>query len=178
MGHRHSKDEILSGALSTAFDSGLSQLTFGRVAKHLGINDRTVVYYFPTKADLIGDVLGALAEQLLETLGAAFTTPAADHREVLRVAWPILTEPESERVFALFFEASGLAAANREPFAGVVRQIVAGWVDWTAEFIEGTAAYRRAEAETAVAVIDGLLLLRQLAGTDAAARAAANLGIA
>ncbi len=38
--------------------------------------------------------------------------------------------------------------------------------------------YRRAEAETAVALLDGLLLLRQLAGPDAADRAAAVFGIA
>ena len=32
---------------------GLSNLTFGRLAKRLGMADRTIVYYFPTKADLI-----------------------------------------------------------------------------------------------------------------------------
>ena len=178
MGHKHSKDDILDGALETAFDVGLSQLTFGSVAKRLGINDRTVVYYFATKADLIGEVLGALAEQLLLTLGTAFTTPATDHREVLRIAWPILSNPESDRVFALFFEANGLAVSEREPFATIVRDIVDGWIAWTAEFIDGTSSYRRSEAETAVAIVDGLLLLRLLAGPAAAERAAANLGIA
>ena len=57
MGYRHSRQEILDGALATAMDDGLSQLTFGRVAKRLGINDRTVVYYFPTKDALITEVV-------------------------------------------------------------------------------------------------------------------------
>ena len=52
MGHKHTKEEILEGALAAAFDDGLSQLTFGRLAKRLGINDRVVVYYFPSKDDL------------------------------------------------------------------------------------------------------------------------------
>ena len=60
MGHKHTKAEILDGALAAAFDDGLSQLTFGRVAKRLGISDRIVVYYFPTKDDLIGEVILAM----------------------------------------------------------------------------------------------------------------------
>ena len=53
MGHKHTKSEILDGALAAAFEDGLSQLTFGRVATRLAISDRIVVYYFPTKDDLI-----------------------------------------------------------------------------------------------------------------------------
>ena len=66
MGYRHTKDEILAGALDVAFVDGLSQLTFGRVARHLGISDRVVVYYFPTKDDLISEVLVAIGRGKLE----------------------------------------------------------------------------------------------------------------
>jgi len=48
MGHKHTKEEILDGALRAALDEGLSQLTFGRLAKRMGMNDRMIVYYFPT----------------------------------------------------------------------------------------------------------------------------------
>lgn len=44
-----------------AFEHGLSQLTYGRVGKRLGIDDRTVVYYFPSKNDLVAEVLLAIA---------------------------------------------------------------------------------------------------------------------
>ena len=60
MGYRHTKEEILDGALAAAFDEGLSQLTFGRLAKRLGVSDRIVVYYFPTKTDMITAVVAAL----------------------------------------------------------------------------------------------------------------------
>ena len=43
--------------------------------------------------------------------------------------------------------------------------------------LEGDPAKRRTEAETAIALIDGLLLLRQLAGPEPANRAARRLGI-
>lgn len=177
MGPRHTKADILDGALAAAFDDGLSQLTFGRVAKRLGINDRMVVYYFPTKDDLIGDVLVAMATQLQATLAEAFTTPVDDHLQLLRAAWPVVAAEAADPVFALFFEANGLAATGREPFQSQLRNLVASWIDWAAAFIVGDDDHRKVEAETAIALIDGLLLLRQLNGADAAQRVAARLGI-
>ncbi len=176
MGHKHTKTDILDGALATAFDVGLSRLTYGQVAKRLGISDRIVVYYFASKDDLVGEVLVALGMQLRQTLAPAFTTTVADHRALLATAWPILAHPDADPVFALFFEANGLAAAGREPFVSLVPQLIEMWIAWSAEFVTGTAKRRRAEAEAAIAVLDGLLLLRQLSGPAAANRAARLLG--
>ena len=177
MGHKHSKEQILAGALATAIDAGLSQLTFGRVAKRLGIHDRIVVYYFPTKDDLIREVLASLGAELQQTLTAAFPPQAADHLALLRSAWPVLATAETDPYFALFFEANGLAAAGREPYRSLVPTLVEAWIAWASTFFSGTPTRRRTEAETAIAVLDGLLLLRQLAGPAAAQRAARRLDV-
>ena len=171
MGHKHSKADILEGALAAAFEDGLSQLTFGRLAKRLGISDRIVVYYFPSKDDLIGEVLLAMGLQLQATLAPTFTAPVADHIALLRTAWPILARPDADPVFALFFEAGGLAATGLEPFASLVPPLVEAWIEWAASFIGGTKAKRRAEAEAAIAMLDGLLLIRQIGGPELADRA-------
>ena len=168
----------MNGALAAALDDGLSQLTFGRLAKRLGISDRTIVYYFPTKDDLVSEVILAMGAQLQETLAEAFVVPAADHRALMAAAWPVVATPEADGVFALFFEANGLAAVGRDPYRELVPTLVGVWIEWAAAFIDGDPEHRRAEAETAVALLDGLLLLRQLAGPDAADRAAAVFGIA
>ena len=177
MGHKHSKPQILEAALEAAADDGLSQLTFGRLARRLGIHDRVIVYYFPTKNDLIREVLTGMGLQLQQTLASAFREPADDHVALLRRAWPVLTHADSDRFFALYFEASGLAAAGREPYRTLLPALVEAWITWTAEFVAGTPRRRRTEAETAIAVIDGLLLLRQIAGPEASQRAARRLGI-
>ena len=177
MGPKHTREDILAGALDAALEEGLSQLTFGRLAKRLGVNDRIVVYYFPSKDDLISEVLLLMGSRLQEVLSRAFTTVAATHVELARVAWPVLARPEIDPIFGLFFEANGLAAAGREPYRSVVDQLVEAWIVWLTEFFEGPARQRRTEAETAITVIDGLLLLRQLSGPAAANRAAARLGV-
>ena len=176
MGHRHTREELLEGAVATAFEVGLSRLSYGQVAKRLGTSDRVVVYYFPTKDDLVGEVLLQLGARLQATLAPALAEPVADHLELLRRAWPVLATPEADPTFALFFEANGLAAAGREPFATLVAELVEAWITWAAAMVEGTPARRRGEAEAGIALIDGLLLLRLLAGPDAADRAVRRIG--
>jgi AcrR family transcriptional regulator len=177
MGQKHSKEEILAGAVGAALAEGLSNLTFGRLAKRLGMADRTIVYYFPTKADLIAEVVIALGIRLQETLTGAFSKPATDHLGLARAAWPVLARDEADPIFALFFEANGLAAAGQQPYDSLAPQIIESWIEWMAGFLAGTPGERRSEAEAALALVDGLLLLRQLAGPAAADRAASRLGI-
>lgn len=177
MGHKHTREEILEGALATAFDEGLSTISFGRVAKRLGISDRIVVYYFPSKDELVGELLVALGIQLQTTLAAALTQRHPDHLSLAAAAWPLLATEEVDPTFGLFFEANGLAAAGREPYRTVVPELVELWIAWCAELLEGRPAKRRSQAAATVALLDGLLLLRQLGGAEAAQRAARALGV-
>ena len=177
MGYRHSAEEILDAAVACVHDDGLHQLTFGRVAKRLGIHDRTIVYYFPTKADLVTAVLAKVGEQLQQVLGEAFQGPVADHRALLTQAWPVLASPDADPVFAVFFQTVGLATSGHEPFAAVLEQVMVAWRTWLLDFLTGTEPERLAEAETAMAALDGLLLMRHTLGAEAAERAARQLGI-
>ena len=102
---------------------------------------------------------------------------AEDYLHLLRAVWPTVAQPEADAVFALFFEANGLAASGREPYRTIVPMLVEIWVAWAAQYFSGTKAERRIEAEAAIALLDGLLLLRQLGGPDAGERAARRLGI-
>jgi len=174
---RHTKDQILEGAVETALASGLSQLSFGRVAAHLEINDRTVVYYFPSKDDLVGEVLVSVGLRLQDVLAEATAAKAKNHVELVRAIWPVVATEDADPVFALFFEANGLAAAALAPYDELVPALVEAWIHWAAVRIEGGPARRRGEAEATIALVDGLLLLRQLGGADAADRAAKRLGV-
>ncbi len=56
--------------------------------------------------------------------------------------------------------------------------LVEAWIAWLCPLFGGTPDQQRAEAAATVALVDGLLLMRQLAGPDAADAAAKTLGVA
>ena len=175
MGHKYTREQLLAAAVDAAIDDGLSALTFGRLAKRLGSSDRIVVYYFPSKHDLVGAVLSEVGTRLQGALVSAFPTRARDHVELARAAWPVLCRPEADPTFALFFEALGLAAAGTEPYRSVAAELLEAWASWLEGLLDGDARVRRAEAEAAIALLDGLLLLRQVAGPAAADAAASRI---
>jgi AcrR family transcriptional regulator len=177
MGHKYSRDEILDGALQAALADGLSPLTFGRLARRLGVSDRVIVYYFPSKTELIVSVLALVAGRLQDVLARAFTQPASGHFELARAAWPVLATDEIDPIFGLYFEAIGQATAGIEPFAGLAGPLIEGWITWLSGFFDDDPQTCRAEAVATLALLDGLLLMRQLAGGVAADRAAMQLGL-
>jgi AcrR family transcriptional regulator len=178
VGYRHSEEEIVDAAAAVALEHGMSGLTYRRVADRLEISDRMVVYYLPTKADLVLAATTAVSVKLQELLAEAFGDERRDPDALVRKAWPVLTTPAAERVFAIFFEAIGLAAARTDPYDQLVPAIMQAWLDWLTIRSSGSSpSARRRNALAVIARVDGLLLVRQTLGTDAANDAARALGI-
>lgn len=175
MGPKHDRQHILQEALALATAEGLRSVTFGRVASRLGLPDRTVVYYFPTKAQLLREVLEAGTVELREVLLRAFRAPAETPTKLAARAWTVVSSAEAEPVFRLFFDAVGLAMHDPDELGTVVRELITTWAASLEPLFEGTPSARRARAEATVALLDGLLLLRFTVGPEASTRAARAL---
>jgi AcrR family transcriptional regulator len=178
VGYRHSREEILEAAVAVALETGMAGLTFSAVGQRLGISDRTIVYYFATKPELVVAVVEVLGADLLRLLEQAFGSEQRSQADLAKRAWPVLTTPTADRVFALFFEIIGLASAKQAPYDTLARVLFEGWVEWLAPRILGsTAAIRRRRSYALVAQIDGLLILRHVLGPETAEAAAKESGV-
>lgn len=179
MGYRHNREDILAGAITFAREQGLLALSFGRLAHSLGIADRTIVYYFPTKDELIADVLTSLAASLQTLLESALGEARLTMTDAVARAWAAMTSREADAVFRIYVQALGAAAGGIAPYDEMVPLIFAGWIDWmTPRMAAPTLAQRRSAATGAVAQIDGLLLVRHIGGAALGRQAARALGVA
>jgi len=160
---------MLEASVAVAAEFGLSGLTFAKVAERLGTSDRMVVYYFPTKADLVTATLSRMGVELQTMLAEAFGSEPRTVDELVASAWPVLATRQADRIFAVLFEAIGLASAGKEPYSTLAAALFDGWATWLAPRVLGSSAkVRRRRALGVMATIDGLLLLRRLLGPDAA----------
>lgn len=109
--------------------NGLADLSLRPLAKAVGSNPRILLYYFASKEDLIGEVLARLRARQ----GAVFATlphDAGSYAQTVRAAWKLMSAPEHERVFRLFFEVYGLALQSRERYAEFLRGAVGDWIGY------------------------------------------------
>jgi AcrR family transcriptional regulator len=176
VGYKHTREDILDAAIDATFEHGLNQLSFGRLATRIQIADRTIVYYFPTKETLIVEVLEALAARLMNVIDKAFGEKSLSANELAKRAWPALTTAEADRVFRVFFEVVGLAAARVSPYDHIAPNLLDGWVTWLEPRIK-TKGHARSEALALVAKLDGLLLVRHTLGRKPAEAAATAFGL-
>ena len=178
VGYRHSRDDVVAAAASIALRDGMAKLTYRKVAEELGISDRMVVYYLPSKEELVLAAVGALSVRMQTILEQAFGDERRSPDELLKIAWPVLTKRSADRIFALFLEVVGLSAAKVEPYDRISKSILDGWIRWLSDRIDApTERDRRRGALGVIARIDGLLLLRHGHGVGASDEAARALGL-
>lgn len=176
MGYRHDRSELLDIAVELVLDRGIAHLTYGQVASRAGTTDRAVVYYFSTKDDLLGEVIGGIGERLVALVASAFGPAPMPARALEQRAWPVLSSAEGDRLFSVLFEVAGRTRRDRGP--NPMADLVEGWVDWLAARVDRPdPVQRRATALAMVATLDGLLVMRHTAGPELAAEAAAALDI-
>lgn len=179
MGYRHNKQDVLDAAVGVAGDFGLRELTFRAVGRRLGIADRTVVYYFPTKTGLVAAVLGQSTGRLVAVLAPVVGEKPIPDQELLAAAWAALQQPEADPWLRLYVETLGLAVRGTEPHASIAAELARNWITWFAARLLPSTTGQPVEDRAAgvLATLDGLLLLHTTIGPDIAISAGRGLGV-
>ena len=179
MGYKYDRQDILDAAVDAVLAEGASQLTFGRLARRLGVPDRSIVYYFPTKADLITHTVMEVGARMQVLLADAFGQEPRPSEELARRAWTVLATEQADPVLSVFLEVVGLGVSGVEPFDVLAPAVVSAWADWLTPLVAAESAEAaRDDALATMALLDGLLILRHTVGAGEAQRVAVRLGVA
>ncbi|MGH7662637.1 MAG: TetR/AcrR family transcriptional regulator [Vulcanimicrobiaceae bacterium] len=143
--------ELLERIVDYVMKSGLADLSLRPLAKAVGSSPRVLLYYFGSKEDLVTEVLVRAGERQRDMFAKLPKNPQS-YEQTMRAAWRIVSAPEREAIFRLFFETYGLALQNRKRFARFLDRVVENWL----AYLEAPAirdGYSRKEARAMATVM-------------------------
>jgi AcrR family transcriptional regulator len=119
--------ELLERITDYVAANGLADLSLRPLAVAVESSPRVLLYYFTSKEDLIAEVLAQLRARQ-RAVFATLPRNAATYADTVRAAWKLMSAPENERVFRLFFEVYGLALQDPDRYAEFLRGAVDDWI--------------------------------------------------
>lgn len=168
VGYKYSLEEMTTTVSRLVLRDGIANLTYRKVANELSCSDRMVVYYFPTKNDLVMAAVVSLSQEMQALLEKAFGDDRRLPDELVEIAWPVLTRKSGDQIFKVFLEVIGLSASGVEPFNHIAPAILEAWVTWLSPRVLARSEQAcRQQALGVMAKIDGLLLIRHTLGAKA-----------
>lgn len=156
---------------------GLIGLSLRPLAAELGTSDRMLLYHFGSKDQLVADVLRVSNDRSVAEVAAL---PASDDLQQAVVdLWAVM---EGDRCSRIYVEAAALGLFGTEPYATVVREANALWIESLVGHLVKSGVDRTL-AERAAKVVDAAFMGFQLdlpldVDPDARGRAVADLATA
>ena len=126
---------IVRAAYQLVAERGLEGFRFADVARDAGINNGTLLYYFPSKDALIRGVADHLVEEF--RAGVEPRDPAGARTALAELRWEFADARPRLRATASLVYLELLARAPRDPaVADLLRAIDADWHGWLASVVE------------------------------------------
>ena len=142
---------------------GLRAASLRPLAAAVGTSDRMLLYYFPDKAALVGEVLETVAARMMAVLEVHRAPAPLPRAELQRRLLPFVLDDAVWPFMQLWLEVASLAARGDSVCRRVGEAIAYGFLDWTAGQVTGVDnAARRIEATRLLIAIEGAVLLKSL----------------
>lgn len=120
--------DLLARAVDYVCEHGVSQLSLRPLGQAIDCSPRLLLYFFSSKEELVTEVLAAAGERQRVLFARLQLEHLASPREVCRAIWRVMSTPEAEPIFRLFFEVYGLALQDRKRYARFLDRVVAEWL--------------------------------------------------
>lgn len=120
------RSELVDGSLDYVLAHGLVGLSLRPLAAALGTSDRMLIYYFGSKQQLVGEVLGRAQQRLALTV----TPPSPDVctlTDLVNHLWTALQGPAAALVTRLYLETCLLALQDPERWQDAPARLRGPW---------------------------------------------------
>jgi AcrR family transcriptional regulator len=153
------RDDLAEAATDYVLEHGLVGLSLRPLAAALGTSDRMLLYHFGSKDELVAAVLRASNNRSVRQIRAL--PASATVRDGVLDLWRAVSSGALDRCQRVYVEAAALGLLGNEPYATVVREANAVWVDALADRLaaSGVPVDRAARA---VALMDATFMGFQL----------------
>ena len=132
MTERPTRQRILDAALDLFGARGVEAVSLDEIAREVGVRKQTVLYWFPSKDDLVASVLEAVAAELVIVIDAAIRAASDDPLERIDAVVRAVFRPAVRRpaLLGLVREVSRLPEAQADRLRHHVRPLVDGCVSY------------------------------------------------
>jgi AcrR family transcriptional regulator len=173
---RSTKERLLDSICAHVLAHGFSGASLRPLAKSADTSDRMLVYHFGSKNGLIEAVLLRLSSDLAAGLAADLPAHSGANRyETVKAIIGLLRAPKLAPYMKLWLEIAARAGHGDVVFKATATAILSGLTAWLAERLPGAGVDREDAATTALAMIEGVIVLDACGRSDLADRAIAGM---
>ncbi len=134
MGERSTRERILEASLDLFGTRGVDAVSLDEIARAVGVRKQTVLYWFASKDDLVDEVLGIAAAELVIVIDAALRAAPDDPLDRIDAVIGAVFRPAVRRpaLLGLVREVSRLPPAQAERLRAQIRPLVDRCVEYLA----------------------------------------------
>lgn len=123
--HAHRRPELLARGAEALLDQGLSRVSMRPFAQSIGVSHATLLHHFVSKENLLGELVGHLADRELEYWASLTEQP--DRTLLARQIWTRYSSPRGQKMFRLMYEAVGLRSHDEQLYGPLAERMAAPW---------------------------------------------------
>ena len=153
------REELADAATDHVLEHGLIGLSLRPLAEAIGTSDRMLLYHFSDKDDLVATILRTSNARSVARVRAM--RPSGDLRGAVRDLWREVSRGAQQQCQRLYVEAAATGLLGREPYASVVREANAAWMEALADHVRA-CGLSRAEARHVADLVDATFMGLQI----------------